>query len=251
MKNKILSVCIISLIATTFNVNALANTLITKSTDVIISTETEQLQSALDNSSLIKGFYNVRPNQSAAMDLDNDDVATEAVESFKIDAKKAVKLYSVSVNSEITSLKPQLDKENEQWLICQKINGKMSYIFIKKGDDIENAEKKINKLNISDKLKSSMLANARERAGKWYVSRIERPANITMDFDITENNSMISESSIVDTKFVYIKSTGMIAKWIQSDSGEQIIPYATPERLGNLENNTPYTLSEFSNNVLK
>lgn len=254
--NKKLSILFAALCTATLSIAVYASNTIPKINAEITTDETPQLQSVLDNSKLLNGVYNAHYRDDVIngnVDENEEKISTVGA----VNAENAVKLYNVSLTNETTSLKEQLDKDNEQWFVTKNINGKMSYIFIKKGADIETATQKINALNISSERKEKMIAEAEEKAGKWYVSKIFQPNNSTendgeLERNITTNTiSANGINDVKDMKYIYINNTATLGIWVQTETGEYIIPYNTSAATGDLSVNQSYTLSDVTANIVK
>lgn len=258
MKKKIVTICTAALCVAMFGIGAYANKNAIDLSDKIQSDELQideisQLQSALDNSPVLRSVYNSHYREDYFTG-DENTLSSESYNEESINARDAVKLYNVSLSDTTTSLKSQLDKENEQWLIVKNIKGNTAYIFMRKGADVETVEKNISDLNISEKWKNEILESAKEKAGKWYVDRVEQTkSSDDTTAEIANISTTINQKSISDAeiKYIYIDNTDTIGTWIQKDNKEYIIPYGTQLSTNELNGPNKFELSTVVNDIVK
>lgn len=215
-----------------------------------INSETSEIQQALDNSGIIRSRYNIISTTDNDTDVQrqNQANATEDVETAR--AENALRLYDVQLSENLTSIASQLDKENERWLLPKIINGKMTYSYIRKGRELDVVIERVKKLNISEEWKENMIARAAEKEGKWYVYRLDTiydsdtAAKFVNNTEIAATLNSNNVTNIQDMKYIYIKNNSTLGIWIQTDSGEYIIPYVTSPELSDLVSNSLYTMSD-------
>lgn len=203
-----------------------------------------ELQKALLDSNVLRGTKNVvtKDNENT---LSNVKIQQSEVDETSL-ARDAIKVYCVDLDSNINSLSEILNKENELWIIPEKNENGISYIFVEKGQDFEQIEKKIGKLNISNEIKMNMLRQAKEREGKWYVSRVEEQHSIdeATAFVSSANIKNKINNDIKSIKYVYITNRNLLAVWVETDSNEFVIPYNNNCEYNSLINNHLYSLSD-------
>lgn len=251
MKKKIITICTAALCVAMVGIGAYASKTDIDLSNTVEVNETAQLQAALDNSAVLKSLYNTRSREDDIAELD-EEVQTETYGTF--DAQDAVKVYNVSLNDTTTSLKSQLNKDNDQWLLVETIKGKTTYIYMRKGGDYETAEKKINSMDVPDSLREKMLENAKSKAGKWYVERAEQPINDTENREISLNGNAVTQNDnahIKDMKYICIDGIGTVSVWLQTDTGEYVVPLDTSVNTADLSGNSVYSLTNVANNIVR
>lgn len=218
-----------------------------------------QLQTALDNSNILKSTHNIEYLE--------DETATDTPQTCSLrntsqannfaTASDAIEIYDITVSETTDSLTSQIDKENELWMIPEEIDGKMSFIFIKKSNSLSTATEKINALKISAERKEKMIARATQKADKLNVCRIEHlssynNASTFVNADSIENIIAISEiSGVTDMKYIYINNINALGIWIKTNNNEYIIPYITGAQGKNMSCNSVYTLSDVVKYIVK
>lgn len=219
------------------------------------NSEMMQIQNALDNSDVLKSRYDIVSDEDNDQ-INNSDIQMQSMENETMHAADAIKIYKVCLSDTVNKLSGQLDKENELWMLPKVIDNEIMFVFMKKGENIENATEKIMALNIDTKRKEKMIDTARKRAEKWFVHRIESQqsmayaenfVNIEHIMDII---NMENISDVSDIRYVYITNNNMLAVWVQKDDTEYIIPYVANGKTKHLENDKLYTLSEVTAEIL-
>lgn len=262
MNKKIMLICSTVLSAVIFTTGVYASQMIESATNVASLSETAQLQSALDNSNVLRSRYNVTSHEEELAELDNDGVQTYSLRATEDvtdapNAENAIKVYNVDLSESTTSLLEQLNVEPELRLLSEVINDETAFVFMKKGQSIDVATEKINALNISSERKEKMISKATEKAGKWYVSCIKRyGASVNAD-DFVDKSSVLNLlnsnnfSDVKDMKYVYITNNEMLGIWVKTEDAEHIVPFVTTSRTDNLSGNNVYTLSDIVDYIVE
>lgn len=260
MNKKITIICSTVLSAVILTIGVYASQKIDSTEQAILLSETTQLQSALDSSSVLRSRYNVTSLEEEIAALDKDETQTYAIresasETETPDAEKAIKVYDVDL-SETTSLAQQFNKSAETRLLAEDIDGETAFIFMKKGQEIDAARAKINALNISNERKEKMISKAAEKAGKWYVSAVKRysssadASNFVDKSFITNLLNTNGITNIEDMEYVYISNNEMLGVWVSAEDSEYIIPFVTTSR-NDIASNNVYCLNDISDCIIK
>ncbi len=212
--------------------------------------ETTQLQAAINSSDVLKSRYEIDDGLEIVNNADTlANMANMAETEYMASADNAIQLYRVELAENTTSLASQLEKDNEYWFVPKEIDGKISFIFMKKGEALESVTEKIEALNVSDERKEKMLERAIKREGKWFVNRIDKQndnekANTFVNSAAIENNLEKNDvTNIRKMKYIVIDNNGSLGIWVQTLEGaEYIIPYMTGTE--ELVSNNPYALNE-------
>ena len=221
-------------------------------------TETTQLQSALRNSDILKSRLNII-TQDNEVESDNtvilENSITDNVKNDISSANNGIKLYEVFFNEETDSIKEQLDKENEMWMFPKTIDDKISFIFMKKGEELSAAKKKIDLLKVSEERKEKMIQRVAERENKWYVFRIEQQNSTDKASQFVNANSINtalntnSIDNVESVKYIYIINKDILGIWVETADSEYIIPYVSGNQIESISSNMVYSLSNIVTDI--
>lgn len=167
MKSNLFKTISVSLCAVILSANAYALT-----TDIADSTY-DEISSALENSSAVKAYLSP---VISAHDLENDvltDMTANKVKAQTALHEKRLKVYSVTVNDDTSSIYNELEDNNDLWVVAKDIDKTISFSFLEKGEAVESVQSRINTLNLDRSYKERMLQAAQEREGKWYVMYVD------------------------------------------------------------------------------
>ncbi len=246
MKKRLITTCAVTLIAALLSSGAYASENLSALIQRATGSELTELQNALDNSGIIRS----RTGVMVTTDEKGDNVQNTAVSNSNIKAENAVRVFDIKMADGMTSITDLLDKENERWLLVTEIRGDLCYIYIRRGENLATATERINALNVSEKEKERMIANAAEKEGKWYVYQLSTPSSnggsrYTL-FNMKSIANILEESNISGVtaiEYIRISNCNMYALWVQTAEGEYIIPYVTGEQFVDMVSHQVYPLS--------
>ena len=245
MKSNLFKTISVSLCAVILSANAYALT-----TDIADSTY-DEISSALENSSAVKAYLSP---VISAHDLENDvltDMTANKVKAQTALHEKRLKVYSVTVNDDTSSIYNELEDNNDLWVVAKDIDKTISFSFLEKGEAVESVQSRINTLNLDRSYKERMLQAVQEREGKWYVMYVDEQNsydNAYRFIDETSIQNLLSEKgidNIVDLRYIYIRNNNTLALCVKTSDSEYILPYVTSGETGAL-----YSVEEFKNYIL-
>lgn len=224
-----------------------------------ISSEIDEISSALSSSNTLKGYLSTKISVFDSETDNESEISRYTTNNEIYDStlnESRIKVYSILLENTTQSIYSNISENNDIWIVAKDIDSNVSFSFLKKGEDISAATDKINALSVSDSYKSRMLQKAIERANKWYVAYVEKQNTVqnARDF-ISESNieSLLAENevgNIIDTKYIYIQNNNMLAISVKTSDSEYVIPYVTATRSDNMSNNSIYTVSEMKDFIL-
>lgn len=194
--------------------------------------------------------------------MDNEVVQTYSIKeendlNAMPDVENAIRVYDVNLSKSTISLSEQFNKDAEIRLLPEVIDDEMSFVFMKKGQNIAEATEKINALNISDERKGKMISRAAEKADTWNVAYIKKYSssdsatnfvNISFIQNLLNTNNI---SAVEDIEYIYISNNEMLGVWVKTESTEYIIPFVTTTRTDDLSNNNVYSLDDMVSYIVK
>lgn len=263
MNKKILLMCSMALCAGVIATGVFASqndTFQVFTMDNVQLSESTAITNALNNSNVLRGFLS--PTMEAGDDIDEiETVALNSIQSYNvqnitdnneaISANNAIKLYTLSVEPTTTSIYTSTNENNDKLIIPMELNNSISFIYMKKGENVNTVTEKINQLNVSEETKSRMRQKAIQREGNWYVSCIEEQYSYDKAKNFVNGNTL-SEllyenniSDITDLKYVYINNNDILTICVKTNTNEYIIPYVFENRSDGLQENTLYAVSDF------
>lgn len=260
MNKKITIICSTVLSAVIFTTGVYASQKIDATAQAVLASETTQLQSALDNSNILRSRYKVTSQEEEIAALDKGEIEIYSVKDNVSNketpnAENAIKVYDVDLSGK-SSLTQQFNKAAESRLLVEEIAGETAFVFMKQGQNIEVAREKINALNISEERKEKMRTKAAEKAGKWYVSAVKRYSssedanNFTDKTYITNLLNTNGITNVENIEYVYISNSEMLGIWVSAEGSEYIIPFVTTSR-NDITSNNVYNLDTISDCVVK
>lgn len=262
MNRKIMLICSVALSATLFTTGVYASQTLKNEIKGTENSEITQLQEAVENSNVLRSRYSVTSYEDEISELDNDSVQTysnDEENSFDemLNVENAIKVYDVNLSETTTSLSEQFDNDAEIILLPELIDNEISFVFMKKGQNIDEATEKINALNLSDERKEKMISKAAEKAGKWNVSYIKKYSssesaanfvNISFIQNLLNTNNIFA---VENFEYIYINNNEMLGVWVKTESAEYVIPFVTTTRVDDLSNNNVYSLDNIVSYIVK
>ena len=216
----------------------------------VVDNSFDEVSSALESSNAVMAYLSP---EFSAKDLENDifDTTPSKVKAQTALKEKRLKVYSVTVGGDTSSIYNTLEENNDLWIVAKDIDETISFSFLEKGEAFEKVQARINALSLDDSYKERMLQTARERDGKWYVMYVDEQnsydnANNFIDESVIQN--LLSENgidNIVDLRYIYIRNNNTLAMCVKTTDSEYILPYATTGETGAL-----YSVEEFKNYIL-